>query len=106
MVEIKSEPGGTWLLDGELVAELHTASGGVAQITQQFPPGSPARPATAGQLQAKIADCLAGLDRAGLDPPDLAGRGPGAGGPGGGGQEPGAPAWTWPGSADLLRDFC
>ena len=47
LVEIKSEPGGTWLLDGELVAELHTASGGVAQITQQFPPGSPARPATA-----------------------------------------------------------
>ena len=62
LVEIKSEPGGTWLLDGELVAELHTASGGVAQISQQFPPGSPGRPATAGQLQAKIADCLAGLD--------------------------------------------
>jgi 2-methylcitrate dehydratase PrpD len=101
MVEIKSEPGGTWLLDGELVAELHTASGGVAQITQRFPPGSPARPATAGQLQAKIADCLAGLDRAGLDLPDLAGGGPGRDGP-----PPGAPAWTWPGAADLLRDFC
>jgi len=86
LVEIKSEPGGTWLLDGELVAELHTASGGVAQISQQFPPGSPGRPATAGQLQAKIADCLAGLDLGGheLDPS----------------------AWTWPGAADLLRDFC
>jgi 2-methylcitrate dehydratase PrpD len=86
LVEIKSEPGGTWLLDGELVAELHTASGGVAQITQQFPPGSPGRPATAGQLQAKIADCLAGLDV--------------------GGQELDPAAWTWPSAADLLRDFC
>ena len=58
----------------------------VAQISQQFPPGSPGRPATAGQLQAKIADCLAGLDLGGheLDPS----------------------AWTWPGAADLLRDFC
>jgi 2-methylcitrate dehydratase PrpD len=91
LVEIKTEPGGTWLLDGELVAELHTASGGVAQISQQFPPGSPARPATASQLQAKIADCLAGLDLGGLDL---------------GGQELEASAWTWPGAADLLRDFC
>jgi len=48
---------------GELVAELHTASGGVVQISQQFPPGSPARPATAAQLQAKITDCLAGLEK-------------------------------------------
>ena len=86
LVEVKSEPGGTWLLDGELVAELHTANGGVAQITQQFPPGSPGRPATAGQLQAKIADCLAGLDV--------------------GGQELDPSAWTWPSAADLLRDFC
>ena len=86
LVEIKSEPGGTWLLDGELVAELHTASGGVAQITQQFPPGSPGRPATASQLQAKIADCLAGLDT--------------------GGQELDPATWTWPSAADLLRDFC
>jgi 2-methylcitrate dehydratase PrpD len=88
LVEVKSEPGGTWLLDGELVAELHLASGGVAQISQQSPPGSPARPATAAQLQAKITDCLAGLDLAG------------------GGPEPGAAAWTWPSAADLLRDFC
>jgi 2-methylcitrate dehydratase PrpD len=98
LVEVKSEPGGTWLLDGELVAELHTASGGVAQISQQFPPGSPARPPTAAQLQAKITDCLAGLDLAGLD---LAGVGLA-----GGGQEPGAAPWTWPSAADLLRDFC
>ena len=87
LVEIKSEPGGTWLLDGELVAELHMASGGIAQITQQFPPGSPGRPATDGQFQAKIADCLAGLDLAGGPEFDPAG-------------------WTWPSAADLLRDFC
>jgi 2-methylcitrate dehydratase PrpD len=94
LVEIKSEPGGTWLLDGELVAELHMASGGVAQISQQFPPGSPARPATAAQFQAKITDCLAGLDLGGLD---LAGLG---------GQEMDSPVWTWQSAADLLRDFC
>jgi 2-methylcitrate dehydratase PrpD len=91
LVEVKSEPGGTWLLDGELVAELHTASGGVAQISQQFPPGSPARPATTAQLQAKITDCLAGLELAGAGPE---------------GQEPGPAVWTWPSAADLLRDFC
>src|ERR1700729_1431476 len=79
LVEVKSEPGGTWLLDGELVAEVHTASGGVAQTTQQFPPGPPGRPATAGQLQAKIADCLAGLDV--------------------GGQELDPATWTWPSAA-------
>jgi 2-methylcitrate dehydratase PrpD len=87
LVEIKSEPGGTWLLDGELVAELHMASGGIAQITQQFPPGSPGRPPTPGQLRAKIAGCLAGLDLPG-------------------GPEPDPAAWTWPSAADLLRDFC
>jgi len=78
-VEVKTEPGGSWLLDGELTAEIHTASGGVAQISQQFPPGSPARPASASQLQDKVADCLAGL------PVDLS-------------------ALTWAGAADLLRE--
>jgi 2-methylcitrate dehydratase PrpD len=79
LVEVKTEPGGTWLLDGELTAEIHTASGGVAQISQQFPPGSPDRPASAAQLQAKVADCVAGLAV------DLS-------------------ALTWPGAADLLRE--
>jgi hypothetical protein len=51
----------------------------VAQISQRFPPGSPARPASAGQLQGKVADCLAGLGV------DLSGL-------------------TWAGAADLLRE--
>ena len=38
LVEIKLEPGGTWLLDGELVAELHTASGGVARSASSSRP--------------------------------------------------------------------
>ena len=76
-----------WL---DLDFEIGVASGGVAQISQQFPPGSPARPATSAQLQAKITDCLAGLDLAPL----------------GGGGDAGAAAWTWPSAADLLRDFC
>jgi 2-methylcitrate dehydratase PrpD len=79
LVEVKTEPGGSWLLDGELTAEVHTASGGVAQISQQFPPGSPARPPTGAQLAAKVADCVTGLAV------DLG-------------------ALTWPGAADLLRE--
>jgi 2-methylcitrate dehydratase PrpD len=81
LVEVKLEPGGTGLLDGELMAEIHTASGGVAQISQQFPPGSPGRPASAALLAAKVADCLGQLDV-------------------------GAPPWSWGSAADLLRDFC
>jgi hypothetical protein len=77
---VKTEPGGSWLLDGELTAEIHTANGGVAQISQQFPPGSPARPASAEQLQGKVAGCLAGLAVV-------------------------VSALTWPGAADLLREY-
>ena len=51
-------------------------------------PGHPRGPPPPTQLQAKIADCLAGLD-----------CGPGRG-------EPDPAAWTWPSAADLLRDFC
>jgi 2-methylcitrate dehydratase PrpD len=81
LVEVKLEPGGTGLLDGELIAEIHTANGGIAQITQQFPPGSPARPASAALLHSKVADCLGQLD---MDPS----------------------LWTWGSAADLLRDYC
>jgi 2-methylcitrate dehydratase PrpD len=62
LVEIKLDPGGSWLLDGELEAEIHTGSGRILRASQQFPPGSPARPASAAQLQAKLADCVHGLD--------------------------------------------
>jgi 2-methylcitrate dehydratase PrpD len=61
LVEIKLEPGGSWLLDGELAGELHTG-GGVLETSLRFPPGAPQRPPTGVQLQAKIGDCVAGLD--------------------------------------------
>ena len=44
LVETKLDPGGDWLLDGELEAEIHTADGTVLRTRQQYPPGSPARP--------------------------------------------------------------
>jgi 2-methylcitrate dehydratase PrpD len=78
VVETKLDPGGDWLLDGELEAEVHTADGAVLRTRQQYPPGSPARPPTPDQLAAKLADCVAGLDT------DPAG-------------------WTWENAADTLR---
>jgi 2-methylcitrate dehydratase PrpD len=80
LVETKLDPGGSWLLDGELAAEIHLADGTVLRARQQFPPGSPARPPTAGQLQAKLADCVRGLD---TDPA----------------------AWTWDNATGILRRF-
>ena len=58
LVETKLDPGGDWLLDGELEAEVHTADGTVLRARQQYPPGSPARPPTPEQLAAKLADCI------------------------------------------------
>jgi 2-methylcitrate dehydratase PrpD len=78
LVEIKLDPGGSWLLDGELEAEIHTGSGRILRARQQFPPGSPARPASAAQLQAKLADCVHGLD---TDPA----------------------SWSWDNAAGVLR---
>jgi 2-methylcitrate dehydratase PrpD len=62
LVEIKLDPGGSWLLDGELEAEIHTGDGRILRTSQQFPPGSPARPPSAAQLRSKLADCVRGLD--------------------------------------------
>ena len=62
LVETKLDPGGSWLLDGELEAEIHTGDGRILRTSQQFPPGSPARPPSAAQLRAKLADCVRGLD--------------------------------------------
>jgi 2-methylcitrate dehydratase PrpD len=78
LVETKLDPGGDWLLDGELEAEIHTGDGAVLRTSQQFPPGSPERPPTPAQLQAKLADCVRGLDT-----------------------DPGS--WTWANAADALR---
>jgi 2-methylcitrate dehydratase PrpD len=67
LVEIKLEPGGDGLLDGELEAEIHLGGGPAGQNTVrrarlQYPPGSPARPPTSDQLRAKLDDCVGDLD--------------------------------------------
>jgi 2-methylcitrate dehydratase PrpD len=80
MVETELEPGGDWLLDGKFHATVHTGNGTVHHAALRHPPGSPARPPTAEQLGAKIADCVAGLDT------DSA-------------------TWTWQNAADVLRRY-
>jgi 2-methylcitrate dehydratase PrpD len=79
LVETKLEPGGSGLLDGQLEAAVHTRTGQIERISQRFPPGSPARPPTEDQLDAKLADCVATLD---TDPA----------------------TWTWDTAAQVLRD--
>ena len=44
LVEVKLDPGGSWLLDGQFEAEIHTSRGAILRASQQFPPGSRARP--------------------------------------------------------------
>ena len=80
LVQAELEPGGRWLLDGQFTAEIQLSDGGTLRVTQQFPPGSPARPPTPDQLGAKLADCVRGLDT------DPAG-------------------WDWASAAGLLRQF-
>ena len=80
LVEIKLEPGGDGLLDGELEAEVHLGDGTVRRARQQFPPGSPARPPTSDQLRAKLDDCVGDLD---TDPSE----------------------WTWENVPGVLRRF-
>jgi 2-methylcitrate dehydratase PrpD len=79
LVEAKLEPGGSWLLDGDLEVAVHTKTGGIERISQRFPPGSPARPPAPDQLRAKLADCVAALD---TDPA----------------------TWTWDTAAHVLRE--
>jgi 2-methylcitrate dehydratase PrpD len=79
LVETELSPGGSWLLDGELAAEVH-ADGEVLGVKQQFPPGAPQRPPAASELHAKLSDCVAGLD---ADPS----------------------SWTWDGAAGVLARF-
>jgi 2-methylcitrate dehydratase PrpD len=80
LVEVKLEPGGDGLLDGELEAEIHLGDGTVRRARQQFPPGSPARPPTEDQLRAKLDDCVGDLD---TDPS----------------------GWTWENVPGVLRRF-
>jgi 2-methylcitrate dehydratase PrpD len=79
LVETELTDGGSWLLDGELEAEIH-ANGSMHTVRQQFPPGSPARPPSDAELAAKLADCVSGLD---TDPDD----------------------WSWESAAGVLRRF-
>jgi hypothetical protein len=78
--------GARWAVAGHVLeAEVHTADGTVRRARQQYPPGSPARPPTAGQLAAKLADCVRGLARPTRD---------------------GDPAqWTWDNAATTLRRY-
>jgi 2-methylcitrate dehydratase PrpD len=80
LVETRLDPGGSGLLAGELAADVHMSDGTVLRTTLRFPPGSPARPPTADQLRAKLADCVQGLD---TDPS----------------------SWTWQNAAGTLRRF-
>ena len=79
VVEVTLEPGGSGILDGQLEAEIHTSTG-VLRVRQDSPPGSPARPPSAQQLRAKLADCAGDLD---TDPR----------------------SWTWENAAGVLRRF-
>ena len=80
LVEVKPEPGGNSLLDGQLDVDIHTSDGTILRASQQFPPGSPARPPSAAQLQSKLAECVRGL---GTNPD----------------------SWTWENAAGTLRHF-
>jgi 2-methylcitrate dehydratase PrpD len=81
LVDTRLEPGGTGLLDGTFTAEVLADGGHVEEVSLQYPPGSPPRPPSVAQLQAKLTDCLAGLP---VDPAGL----------------------TWTQAAGLLRKYC
>jgi len=70
LVETRREPGGSWLLDGEIDVEIHTRDGAVGRTRLRYPPGSPQRPPTDGELGAKIDDCLLAAGLPSLDPAD------------------------------------
>ena len=79
-VEVILDPGGSWLLDGQLDAELYTSDGVVRRTSLQSPPGSPDRPPSSEQLKSKLAECTRGLE---TDPE----------------------TWTWHNAAGTLRQF-
>jgi 2-methylcitrate dehydratase PrpD len=62
LVEVETTPEGEGLLAGEVAVEISTARG-TMRAELAMPPGSPANPATALDLEAKFAACLAGSDR-------------------------------------------
>ena len=66
-VEVELTDGGDWLLAGQVEVELTTPDG-VLTGALEHPPGSPARPPTAEELDRKLVDCVRGT---GLAPADL-----------------------------------
>jgi 2-methylcitrate dehydratase PrpD len=80
VVETELEAGGDGLLDGQVELKIHHGNGAVHQAALRYPPGSPARPPSAAQLSAKLADCVRGLTT------DWS-------------------RWSWPNAADVLREF-
>jgi 2-methylcitrate dehydratase PrpD len=80
LVESELDAGGDGLLDGQLQLKVHGGNGVVRHAALQYPPGSPARPPSAAQLAAKLADCVTGIDT------DWS-------------------RWTWQNAADVLREF-
>lgn len=82
LVEVTLDPGGDWLLDGEFSIEVRTTDGRALFNSLRFPPGSPQRPPTSGQLATKLDDCLNSAGLPELDPAN----------------------WTWSNGADVLRD--
>ena len=79
LTEVKLDPGGAGLLDGELEAVVYAGGGEPRRAVLRDPPGSPANPPDLAVLQAKLAGCVAGL---GADPT----------------------SWTWDNAADVLRE--
>lgn len=67
LVETRLDPGGEGLLNGEVCIEVHTADGGVERVRERCPTGSPQLPPTDQQFQAKVDDCVRGVD---TDPAD------------------------------------
>jgi 2-methylcitrate dehydratase PrpD len=82
LVETTLDAGGDGLLDGEVQVTLRLRSGEARVARMRFPPGSPERPPSAGELRAKVADCLrlAGLTGTDCD------------------------TWNWDNAARILRE--
>ncbi|RRO14293.1 2-methylcitrate dehydratase [Saccharopolyspora rhizosphaerae] len=64
LVKVDEAPGGDWLLDGQVDITVQLHDGTTHAVALRFPPGSPDRPPSEQDVDAKIADC-------GEDVPDL-----------------------------------
>lgn len=60
-VDVRTEPGGDWLLAGEATVAVRLRDGAEHTTTLRLPPGSPGRPPTDDELAAKLADCAGDL---------------------------------------------